>query len=210
MPTYIEVIDPILARVEGCPRAVVIEALREACMEFCTRTRVLTTGTQVTLTGAEVPAFDLDTQVVDICEAKITDKDLLVTFLNDPDAEADTLADAGYDYALRFTDPNNAEITTADGQAEPSVAAPIVLDMLLVIAPGPTSTEIHTDLWRRYSEELKHGALARLYAELGQPWSNPAAATYRMGKFEMAVTAAAADAGRNRIQPARRLRVRPA
>lgn len=205
---YTDVIDPILARVEGCPRALVVDAMRNSCMDFCTRTRFLTTGVSVTLTGAEVPTFDLDTQVVDILEAKITDKKVLVTFLNDPDAEADTLGAAGYDYAIRFTDPNNAEITAADGQTAPSVATPITVEMLIAIAPGPTSTEIHTDLWRKYSEALKHGALYRLYAEPNKVWSNPSSVGYHKDEFEEAIKDASLEAGRNRIQPARRLRVR--
>lgn len=210
MPAYTELLGPIVARAEGCPNVVALDALRNASIDFCIRSRWYATGTQVVLTGEEVPEFGLDTQVVDICDAKITDKDVLVTYLNDPDAETDTLADAGYDYAIRFTDPNNAEITTAEGETEPSVDDPITVDLLVILAPGPDSTEIPLELWRRWSEQLKSGALARLYAEPSMPWSNPQLAGYHHGKFEAAITDAAAEGGRNRIQPARQLRVKPA
>lgn len=208
MATYNDLLGPILARAEGCPNAVALEALRNACIDFCIRSRWYATGSQVVLTGEEVPEFDLVDQVVDICDAKITDKDVLVTYLNDPDAESDTLGGAGYDYAIRFADPNHAEITTAEGETEPSVASPLTVDLLLIIAPGPDSTEIPVDLWRRWSEQLTSGALARLFAEPGLPWSNPQLSGYHGGKFEKAITDAAFEAGRNRIQPARQLRSR--
>lgn len=208
---YTDVLGPLLARAEGCPRALAVDALRNACIEFCAETRWLTTGSQVVLDGTQVPSFDLNVQVLDICEAKVGDDPVLVTYLNDPAAEPDALAECGdYDYALRFADPNNPTLTPATGVAAPSVAAPVTVDLVLCVAPGPESTEIQTDLWRRWSEALKHGALERLLAEPKKPWSDTQLAAYHGGKFRDAITKAASEAGRNRTQPGRRLRVKPA
>jgi hypothetical protein len=197
---YTDLIDPVLARVEGCPRAVVVDAMRNSCMDFCTRSRWLVAGTQVTVNGTEVPSFDLDTQVIDIAEARIAGEQILVTYMNDP--RVDELETG--EHAIVFTDPNNIELIPPA-----TVAEPITIDLLVIVAPGPASTEIHVDLWRRWSEALKHGALCRLYEEPGKPWSNPQAGVYCRGMYEDAITSAAAEAGRNRTQPARRLRTKP-
>lgn len=202
MPLLTDVIDPILARVEGCPRAFAVDALRYAAIEFCTKTMCLTTWTQATLDGSETPIFDLDVQVVDIFDARDEDdEEILVTYLNDP--RLSELADD--EQAIAFTDPNNLEL------AIPATTdAPVTLNLLMAIAPGPETAELHEDLWRRHSEALRHGALARLFAEPKKPWSDNTLSGFHEGKFQAAITMAAADAGRNREQPARRLRVRPA
>lgn len=199
---YADVLTPLLARLEGCPSALVVDALRNACIEFCSRTRWLTTGAQIVSDGENEPTFAQDINVLDICQARIDGTDILVTYINDPDL--DDLEDD--DNAITFaTDPNNIELRIPG-----TTDVPITVDFVLCIAPGPESIEIPDELWRRWSEALKDGALLRLYAEPNNPWSNPQSAGYHGGRFESAITLAAAEAGRNRIQPARRLRVRPA
>jgi hypothetical protein len=203
---YVDVLGPVLARVEGCPIELATEAMRNSCMDFCVRTRWLTTGITLTLDGTQVPTFALDQQVVDILEAKIGDDAVYVTYLNDPRVdEIEDGEDPDYDYALRFTDASNAVLTP-----EPTVADPVNLEMLIVIAPGPTSTGLHEGLWRRWSEGLKFGALWRLYEEPGKPWANEKAALYCKGMYEQAIATAQAEASVNHTKPARRLRVIPA
>lgn len=192
----------VAARVEGCPHALIIEAIRDAAIEFCTRTRFHTTGYQVVLDGTEEPSFNLDEQVLDILQASMPDKPnacVHITYLNDPAADD---IDTG-DYVLRFVDANNFDITP-----EPTLAAPLTIDMVIALAPGPTATGVHEDLWRRHHETLRHGALARLFAESKKAWTDAEAANRHLLQFERDVVQAAAYAGRNRTQPGRRLRVK--
>lgn len=209
---YTDQLGPLLARAEGCPRALAVDALRDTCIEFCKESRWLTTGSQVVIDGTQVPNLGMDVQVVDICEARVGDDPVFITYLNDPDAEPDALAECGeYDYALRFADPNNPILTPATGVAAPSVAAPVTLDLVLVIAPGPESTEISLDLWRRFSEGLKSGAIARLLTEPNKPWTVSGDAVRRFAsKYASDLATATAEASRNRAQPGRRLRSKPA
>jgi hypothetical protein len=204
MLNFDDLAPTVAARVEGCPHVMVVEALRDAAIDFCVRTRFHAVGHQVNLDGTQEPSFDLEQQVVDILQASIDGDDeacVHVVRLNDP--IADDIPDG--DYVLRFVDANNFEILPA-----PTLTAPITLNLLLVLAPGPDATGIHEDLWRRHREDLRSGALARLYAEPSKPWSSSGAADAHRALFERAVTKAAAYAGRNRTQPGRRLRVNPA
>ena len=70
---YVDMIDAVLARCKGCPSAEAVDAMRNACMEFCTETYWLTTGNQIIVDGTQVELTDLETQVVDVIEARIAD-----------------------------------------------------------------------------------------------------------------------------------------
>lgn len=205
---YVDMLNAVLVRAKGCPEDEAADAMRNACMEFCTETRFLTEGTQVVIDGTEVDLTDMDRQVLDVIEARVDDELILVTYMNDPDL--DELNSSQYAYALTFADPNHAQLQAAVAENAPSVAAPVTIDMIVCYAPGPTSTEVPDLLWLRHSEALKSGALCRLLEEPGKAWSNPQLADYHRAKFMDAMTKAAADLGRNRQTTARRLRVRPA
>lgn len=199
----------VLARAKGCPEVEAVAALRDACMEFCTKTYALTTAVKHVLSGPVANPQQFDTQVVDVVEARVAGKPVFVTFANDPQVDVIEggavlyLDGNAYEYALTFQDPSYMTLTPA-----PTADAPVTLDLLLVIAPGPTATSVHDVLWLRHSEAIKSGALARLLAE--GPWSNLPSAAYHGARFQAAVAAASADYSQNRRKTARRLRVRPA
>lgn len=197
---YLDMLKGVLTRVRGCPEGEAEDAMRNACMEFCTDTRVLMTGMTVTVDGTEVFTPQFQTQVLDIFEARIAGEQILVTHANDP-----CVLELGPDeHAITFVDPSFCELTPPA-----TTLAPVTLELLVATAPGPESTGVNDLLWLRHSEALKSGALARLFAMPGVAWSNPELAVYHEGKFREAIKKAASDNGRNRVQPGRRLRVRP-
>lgn len=201
--TFNDLAPTVAARVEGCPHGLTVEALRDAAIEFCVKTRTHTIGQQLVLDGTETPNFSLDEQVIDIIDASIGGKrdNVRISYANDPSDEDEL--EAGK-YRIRFVDANNFEI-----QPAPTLLAPVTIDLMVVVAPGPTAGGIHFDLWRRHHEALRSGALARLFMEPTKPWSNPQLGAHHDGKFREAITKEAFNAGRNRTQPARRLRVKP-
>lgn len=191
----------VLPRVKGCPEGEAEDAMRNACMEFCTETRCLITGHTGTLDGTEVFEQQFILQVLDIIEARIDDVPILVTHVNDPRL----LELCPGERAITFLDPSFCELTPPA-----TVDEPVTLELLIAIAPGPESTGVNDVVWMRHSEALKSGALARLMAMPGVAWANPELAVYHERLFRDAITKAAADNGRNRVQPGRRLRVQPA
>lgn len=195
---YLDMLKGVLGKVKGCPEDEAVDAMRNACMEFCMDTRWLTSDTTTATTGT-LGALDMTLQVLDIVDAWIDGVQIPVTYLNDP-----ALLDLGpTEYALTFDDASVVKLT-------PTPPAAVNLRLLKVIAPGPESTQVADVLWLRHSEALKHGCLARLMAAPGQSWANPALSVYHRGEFDAAITKAAAEAGLNRKQVGRRLRVKPA
>lgn len=202
MPAFADIANTVAARVEGCPHGFIIEALRDTTIDFCVRTRIMTAGHVMTLDGTETPTIDFDRQVVDIIDAKVAEPgDVLITYLNDPVADDDIETGC---YVLRMAEPNAFDLLPA-----PTVLAPVTIELLLVIAPGPAASSVDDSVWLRHHEALRNGALARLFDESKKPWSDPAEGARRLGLYERAVTKTAAYEGRNRTQPGRRLRVKP-
>lgn len=202
MPAYSNMVQWVLSRAKGCPEDEAIDAMRNACIEFCERTYFLTDGSTVVLPLVDTPDLDLTTQVLDIIEARIEGEDtpLPIYPMNAP--ELDNLASD--QYALTFADPNAPELIPA-----PTADAPVTLELVMAYAPGPESQEVPDVLWLRHSETLKSGALGRVLSTPGEAWSDDAKAAFHLGRFEAAITRAAADIGRTRINTSRRLRVKP-
>jgi len=198
---YADMMDRILPYVAGCPEDLAVQKLRDSAIEFCTETQCHITGMTVRFDGASAAPADMTMQVVDVVDAKVGGEQIRVLALNDPDI--DELEDG--EYALRFSDPNALYLIPSA-----TAAAPVTVDILAIVAPGPDSTKVHDDLWRRHHEAVINGALSRLYEIPARAWSNPQLAGYHGGKFEAAKRKAMADAHRNHLKPARRLRVKPA
>lgn len=190
----------VLARAKGCPDSEAVDALRNAAMEFCTRTYALTISRTLVLTAGNQPWPEQYTdQVVDIVDARIAGESIPVVSANDP-----CVLDLGSNQrVLQFADPSYVTLTPA-----PTPEVPVTLELLLVVAPGPASTGVHDVLWLRHSEALRFGALARLLMGPGS-WVMPPAAAFYGQAFERAIREAAPHYGRNRRTTARRLRVIP-
>jgi hypothetical protein len=207
---YTDMITGVLAEAPGCPRATAVRAIRNACMEWCRKTRCLTEGQQLTFTGIDLPSEDLDQVVYALLDASVPvagedPKPVLVTHMNDE--RLDDLDSLGIDYAINFADPANLQLITATHIAAPTEAAPITVDALVAYGPGPTSTEVPALLWQRYSEWLESGALYRVLAVPGKSWSNADSAAYHKTRFEAERDAEALRQGGNRENKAQRLTV---
>ena len=191
----------ILPYVAGCPSDLIVRELRNAAQEFCTETKVLTTGVQVEFTGAGAPVYDMEQITVDVFEARIAGEEIPVVRLNSPVIA--NLRDG--ERAIRMTDADNLTL-----QPAATVDDPVTVDLLVAIAPGPEATLLHDDLWRRHHEALRDGALARLYELPKRAWSDAQLGVYHRGRFERAIQKAQALTHRNRTTPALRLRTKPA
>lgn len=195
-----DMVQWVLSRAKGCPHEEAVDAMRNACIEFCERTYFLTDGSTVTLPLTDTPDLDMTTRVVDIIEERVEGEDepLHIYAMNAP--ELDELADD--EQALIFADPNTPQLYPAPTEA-------VTLELLLAYAPGPEADEVPDVLWLTQSEWLKSGALGRVLSIPGEAWSNDAQAAYHLGRFEQRMQRVAAELGRNRLTTSRRLRVKP-
>lgn len=196
---YLDMLTGVLPEVEGCPEDAAARAMRQACIDWCESTFCLTNPVEIVTTNADPEAIDLTAMwVVKIIEARIDGETVDVFAANDP-----ALAELGTgEQAIVYADPGSPYVV-------PAPSAPVTVELLVAVAPGPDSTEVPDLIWQRYHESLEHGALARLMAKGGKSWTNEREAMRRAGLFEAAKTRIAARLGVNRVTTAQRLRVQP-
>lgn len=193
-----DMVSGLLSKVEGCPRAEVSAAMRDSAAEFCQKTYCWTRWDQLQAAAGTgvVGALSMALLVVDILEAKTAaGKEVAVLAANDPALQ--DVRDG--DLVLTFDEPSIPTL-------QPAPASALQLRLFRALAPGPDATDLPDALWLKHSEALKDGCLMRLFASKGA-WADGNLASYHGGRFERAMTAAAASYGKNRVQPGRRLRV---
>jgi hypothetical protein len=191
----------VLSHVAGCPEDLAASAVRDAAIEFCFESRCLITSIDVSVGPGGVDIIDTANQVVDVLDAKINGETVCVSYIND--SEAIAKADAESSSVILMTDPNNIVL-----YPDPTVATSVQL--LVALAPGPSSTDLYDEAWKRHSEAIRFGALTRLFEVPKRAWSDPQLAIYYRGKFEESIKKAQANTHKSHELKARRLRVRPA
>jgi len=193
----------VMARAKGCPLEEVVDALRDAAIEWCSETYCLTNGTQIISEPESTDPVTLemdDFVVLDIIGAQIDGKSVPVVPADD-ERVAD--ADAENPVIVYAGDVSGAIVV-------PTPEAPLAVDLLIAVTLGPAAEEVPDVVWQRHYRALTDGAIAVVREQPDRPWSNLDDAALHRAKFVDAITAAAAFYGKNRITQAQRLRVKPA
>lgn len=198
----LDMLRPVLVEAEACPEGMAFEDMRSAVIQWCTETRCLHISQTVsTVSGdQEPPPIDMTADyVVDIVSARVDGEDVSVLAANDPATQDATEACP----VVVFADPNYPYVL-------PPPTAPREVELYVAVCPGQEAEQVPDVLWQRYREALVNGALARVLARRGKPWSDPNEAERRRLLFERAIKKQAALSGVNRVTSAQRLRVQPA
>lgn len=200
---FIDCIDKFAHLVPGASDPEMVDALRDAVIEFCKRTHMLTYWSEKTSASL---AFDITGLValvpVAIFQAYVNGVEADVFELN-----ADELSDATSDAPVLTYRTDRLYDTVAITPA-PAISVPVRL--LMSFMPHPDANEYPDQLWIMRREALKAGALYRLLSAPGTPYVNEASAANWLRIFEDGVASAATAASVNRRTNRARLRVRPA
>jgi hypothetical protein len=200
---FIDCIDKFAHQVPGASDPEMVEALRDAVIEFCKRTTVLTYWTEKTSASL---AFDISGAVglvpVAIFQAYVNGAEADVYELN-----AQELAEATSDKPI-LTYRTDRLYDTVTITPAPTTSVPVRL--LMSFMPHPDTNEYPDQLWIMRREALKAGALYRLLSAPGTPYVNESAAANWLRVFEDGVSSAATAASVNRRTNRARLRVTPA
>jgi len=189
----------VLPLVEGAPTPAVEDAILDAAVEFCTRTRLLRAFLDpLTLvpgtTEYELDPPETDTQIVDVTGAWLPEGQI------DPATrpELEELFPAGWAWRQVGT---TAEVSRfycrlpGFVQLVPavSVKAPRALRLEVAYAPTRASRDLPDVLLNRYAEQLASGALARLHQHKAG-YADPGRAAAFLTAFDQ-VCSALADEG---------------
>ena len=204
--TLEQFLPEVLLEAPGVPHPVALNALRNACYDFC-RDSLLWNETQAAVpffAGGATYTLDTsaDAQVIAVLSLNINEQYAVYPWPMDdvvpsrPGWAVNTGAVEGFVQPQPDTVVLVA-VPDADGYFIPTVA----------YAPSRAATTVDARLYNQYLETIKYGALWKLKMMAGQPWADPAGAAYYEGHFWMGVGAATIDRTRSNSRAA--LRVTP-
>lgn len=201
--------------VPGCSEPLLEQAIRSACIDFCTRSLVIQTIVPADYTD------DVQDYTVAV-PANMTLVRVLGVFLKDAWLSPNTIenvrsgvalrGDAGDAVALNTTPVTYFQkLPTSTTVSLYPVPHETVTDGLAVraaFAPSRNAGVVDTALFEDWVEDIAAGAAARLVTIPNQPFSNPAMAAGYTGVFQRAARAASIQArsgkvaASSRVQPA--------
>lgn len=170
--SYEQFLPEVVQYVPDVPEFVAINAIRNACIEFCERSRYL---------QIDIPAFDLvagqktypivtpDGTKFVLPEVTYYKEVLLIPQSNDELARIYRMADwrgvqGAPAYITRLVAP---EIQIVPW---PTFSDPASLKLRISIAPTRDSTEVDSEIYEQFLEVIGYGARARLYNTPKQPY----------------------------------------
>lgn len=189
MSTSYEAFFPeVIPYVRDVPEIVALNAIRNACIEFCEETRYLQVDNDPVALIANQSDYDLDAdtgyKVIDIVTAWAGDQFLIpksVEELSRIYRTTDWRNNKGnpyYFYRTRMTSVSLVPMPT-----ESSTTSKSYLKCRVAVAPSRSSTTIDDDIFERFAEVISHGARARLYEMANQPFHDPKSALAFRKKF---------------------------
>lgn len=171
--------------VQDVPEIVAIQAIRNAAIQFCEKTRVLQTELTAMDTEENVSVYpfepDIGYKVVDIMEAWYGDQLLIPKAVEEltriyRTSNWNDLDGNPYYYFRSRTQ----EITIVP---KPSVSESAKLKLRVALVPSRASSVIDEEIYERYYEYIALGARARLYGTAGQPYYSAKDAQIYLKRF---------------------------
>lgn len=159
--SYETFLPEVMPHVHNCPQEYAVNAIRNACIEFCDQTHWLTCEPDAQTVLPNVKVYDVE------FSKGVMPIRLEWLKINDLPAHGHLT--------------KNNQVVLRD---KPSTRLFNALTMRFAVRPTRSSTTVDESLYDRWAEAIANGALARLYAVPAQPFSNPDMGVYRSSKFK--------------------------
>ena len=184
--SYEVFLPEVMPYVHDVPEIVAVQAIRNACIQFCEETHYLQENLDP-ITGLKgIGLYDLDAtdsnyKVVEIMQAYYGDQLLIPKAqeeLNQIYRTSNWDDLEGNPYYYFRTRAAEVRLVTKPMKTEPNK-----LKVKAAIAPKRASTTVDEELFERFLEYIAHGARARLYNTPNQPYYDPKTAMEYTKRF---------------------------
>jgi hypothetical protein len=184
--SYEVFLPEVLPYVQDVPETVAVQAIRNACIQFCEETHYLQEELDP-ITGQEnVGEYDLDAndsnyKVVEIMQAYYGDQYLIPKAqeeLNQIYRTSNWMDLKGNPYYYFRPSASVVRLVT-----KPIITEQNKLKVKAAIAPKRSSTTVDEEMFERFLEYIAHGARARLYNTPNQPYYDPKTAMEYTKRF---------------------------
>lgn len=206
---YDDLLQHVLPEVHGCSDPLAEQAIRDAAIEFCRRSRIWVVACDPADVTALEGAYDIDlpadSSLIQIASVRIAGQDLIdaaSTDKLDEQCRHDWDTKTGYPRYYTQIDDESFLCTPI-----PDFTKPDGLLVRLIVKPSQSSTGYPNWINERYQEYIVAGAKARLMKKQGQPWYNPGQAASYESDYDSGIAVAADDSSNSLVRS--RLRVTP-
>jgi hypothetical protein len=204
---FTQFLPDVLPYVIGCPEPLAVNAIRNACIDFCASTMYWQeTQDPVSISAAAMPYdFDAPTgaNVIQPMALTVGGFTILPKSADWLDANIYNWREQTADTPSYYYQPNANQFVLV-----PAPLAPVTVTVRAAYVPLRDGTVIDTTVYEYYLETITAGALARLCAVPGQTWSNPALAEMKKREFASGVTSATIEANKSYDRAGLRVRMR--
>lgn len=204
--TLEQFLPEVLLECPGVPNPVAINALRNACFDFCRKSLFWNeTQAQVAyVAGTSEYALTpvTDAQIVSVLSLNVDEKYAIYPWPLDQVVSARPNWATAEGSVMGFVQPKPGTVVLISVPDTAGYFVPAV-----AYAPTRSATAVDERLYNQYLETIKYGALWKLKMMAGQPWADPSGAAYYEGHFWMGVGAATIE--RNRSNSRASVRVNP-
>lgn len=203
--------DEVLPELSGLPQPLALNAIRNAAIEFCERSRVWSEDAAAMNSVAAQPRYNF---VSPVAEAEVTG--VLQAWYNGIEIFPKTaaqlgalLSDVGSTYvsAIPWTEQTGVPKYYLIERPDQFILAPFpdeaiagAIEMKVILKPTRAATGMEQWIFDKFFMQIAAGTKARLCAMPGKPWSSPELVTYYNGIFEAGILAASvATSGTHRL-----------
>ncbi len=192
----------------GVPDIVAVNAIRNACFDFCRDSLWLcAVGSPVTY-SENVQTYTLtppaDTLVVGVLNLNVDGKKLAPPWTLEEVSSVRPDWQSAKGVVEGFVQPSNGVVSLI---AVPNAAG--FFTPTIAYAPTRTATTVDERVFDYHLESIKYGALWKLKSMVGHPWSDPAGAALYEQRFLMMVGQATIERYRSNSGAAMRVAPRP-
>lgn len=174
--SYEVFLPEVMPYVHDVPEVVAVQAIRNACIEFCEETHYLQENLDPITGLLNIGLYDLDAndsnyKVVEIMQAYYGDQLLIPKSqeqLNQIYRTSNWETLSGNPYYYFRTRAGEIRLVT-----KPILTEANKLNVKAAIAPKRASTTVDEELFERFLEYISYGARARLYNTPNQPYYDP-------------------------------------
>lgn len=214
MVAYDAFLPRVLIDAYGCPEIVATQAIRDAVIEFCSRSNFIqrdhdpiTVVRGISDYDLEPPAGQLVVKILK-CWFKMTElSPIAPDFVDSPAFYNGSIPDNAPSIAtpLSFTQKDERTFSIYPSSKD-TVANGLTLRISL--KPTRASTTCEDSIFEDYAETIAHGALARLLVSPGKAYMNVAAAGMHGAAFNTGINDARQRASRGHVRSGMQVRMR--
>ena len=201
--TFDVFLPEVMLEVDGVPSPVALNAVRNACFDFCRDSQYWTSVQTAVAYALGTASYALtaptDTQIIGVRDCVLDGKKTVYPWTLDEvkAARPNWQTYSGNVEGFVTVDPDTVTFV-----AVPDAAGTFVPTVIL--APTRAATTVDAKLYNLHLETIKYGALWKLKSQVGKPWSDPAGAKENESLFLMGVNAATIDRQRTNSSAASR------